>query len=132
MVNKLVKLYYAVAINDDIRFFRYGLDYVPYDEENCSCLLGDYSDFETAFKCAPEVLPDFICVGKTIFHKDCLVIDQDLNHYATKITARNFKPMKIYKVYKLVSPDFYTLNDLMKELPAEKMVQFLLENIKKP
>ena len=132
MANKLVKLYYAVVINGDIRFFRYGLDYVPYSEENCSCLLSDYSNFETAFKCAPEVLPDFIRVGKTIFRKDCLVIDQDLNHYTTKITARNFKSMKIYKVYKLASPDFYTLNDLRKELPAEKMVQFLLKNIKKP
>lgn len=40
MENKIVKLYYAVVINDDMRFFRYGLDYVPYDEENCSCLFG--------------------------------------------------------------------------------------------
>ena len=132
MENKIVKLYYAVVINDDMRFFRYGLDYVPYNEENCSCLLADYSDFETAFKCAPEVLPDFIHAGRTIFRKDCLVIDRNLNYDDTKITARNFKPMKIYKVYKLVSPDFYTLNDLRKELPAEKLVQFLLENIKKP
>lgn len=132
MENKIVKLYYAVVINDNMRFFRYGLDYVPYSEENCSCLLSDYSDFETAFKYAPEVLPDFIHAGKTIFRKDCLVIDRNLNYDTTKITARNFKPMKIYKVYKLVSPDFYTLNDLRKELPAEKMVQFLLENIKKP
>lgn len=132
MENKIVKLYYAVAINDDIRFFRYGLDYVPYNEENCSCLLANYSDFETAFKYAPEVLPDFIHAGKTIFRKDCLVIDRNLNYDTTKITARNFKPMKIYKVYKLASPNFYTLNDLRKELPAEKMVQFLLENIKKP
>ena len=132
MENKIVKLYYAVVINDDMRFFRYGLDYVPYNEENCSCLLADYSDFETAFKCAPEVLPDFIHAGKTIFHKDCLIIDRNLNYDDSKITARNFKPMKIYKVYKLVSPDFYTLDYLRKELPAEKMVQFLLENIKKP
>lgn len=132
MENKIVKLYYAVVINDNMRFFRYELDYVPYSEENCSCLLGDYSDFETAFKYAPEVLPDFIHAGKTIFRKDCLVIDRNLNYDTTKVTARNFKPMKIYKVYKLVSPDFYTLNDLRKELPAEKTVQFLLENIKKP
>lgn len=107
MKSKIVKLYYAVAINDDMRFFRYGLDYVPCNEENCSCLLADYSDFEAAFKYAPEVLPDFIHAGKTIFRKDCLVIDQDLNHYATKITARNFKPMKIYKVYISIARFFY-------------------------
>lgn len=132
MENKIVKLYYAVAIGDNMRFFRCGLDYVLYSEENCSCLLGDYGDFETAFKCAPKVLPDFIRVGKTIFRKDCLFIDRSLNYDCVKITARNFKPLKIYKVYELVSPDFYTLNNLRKELPAEKMVQFLLENIKKP
>lgn len=132
MENKIVKLYYAVTIGDDMRFFRYGLDYVPYSEENCSCLLGDYNDFETAFKCASKVLPDFIRVGKTIFRKDCLIIGRSLEYDDIKITARNFKPLKIYKIYELVSPDFYTLNDLRGELPAEKMVRFLLDNIKRP
>lgn len=128
MKNKLVKLYYAVSMGDDTRFFRQGLDYVPYSEENDTCLLGFYDDFETAFKCAPKVLPGYIRTDKTIFRKDCLVIAHNLEYDTTKVTAQNFKPMKIFKVYELVPQDFYTLNDLMEKLPAGKMVQFLDEN----
>lgn len=133
MENKIVKLYYEVTIGNDTRVFRCGLNYIPYDKKNCNCLLGNYNDFETALKCAPKVLPDFIWVDKTIFREECLFISRNLEYGAMKITAQNFKSMKIYKKYELVPSDFYSLDDLKEELTSKEMLQFLLDkNAKKP
>ena len=126
MIRKLVKRFYFINCGKDSDCFRYRLDYVPIEEIG-EHLLAAYDTFESALQNAPKLLPDEAYIGKTFpLNRDCLVLF-DRNRF--RMSKRTFKPFEIYDACEPARADSYSLNELMRELPADKMAQFLKDNL---